>query len=86
MFSIDKTAPMLTAKTSAKKAVKSGATVKYGAKAYVTVVAVDYDTLKVTKSGKVTTFGTGKFSAKGAYVITSGDAAGNTKTFKFTIK
>ena len=83
---IDKTAPVITAKTAAKANVKSGASVKTSY-VIVTIIEKNKGTNTVTLKGKKVTYpSSGKFTAKGSYVITSKDKAGNVEIFKFTIK
>lgn len=83
-FTIDKTAPVISVKTSSGKTVKAGATVSGTVKVKISDAFLYKKA--VTKNGKNVAFGTGSFKFKAKYVITATDKAGNIKTYKFTIR
>lgn len=84
-FTIDKTAPVITVKTKAKKVLTSGGATN---EAYVTVTIADLTkyTKSVTRDGLAMSYpSSGKFSLEGVYVITATDIVGNVATFTFAI-
>ncbi len=83
-FTVDKTKPVITAKTSDGKAVVAG-TFK---KLMVTVTVTDANLLTkaVKKNGVAISWPSANaFSADGQYAITATDKAGNVATFTFTV-
>ncbi len=83
-FIIDKTKPVITAKTTDGKAVAAGSYQKLSVK--VTVSDTNLSSKWVKKNGTMIAWpSTGTFSASGAYVVTAKDKAGNFSSLSFTI-
>lgn len=82
-ITVDRTAPVVTVKTKAKKVLANGGETN---EAEVTATITDSGkyTKSVTKDGVNISFPS-KFTAEGTYIITATDTAGNKTTFKFVI-
>ncbi|WP_193708449.1 N-acetylglucosaminidase [Alkalibaculum sporogenes] len=81
-FTIDKTKPAITVKTTKGFTIKNGQTSVHNVKA--TYSDANYSSRKVTRNGKSYTWPSqSTFKAKGTYIITVKDKAGNASTFKF---
>ncbi len=83
-FTVDKTKPVIAAKTSDGKAVVAGTFKKLAAT--VTVTDANLLTKAVKKNGVAIAWPSANaFSADGQYAITATDKAGNVATFTFTV-
>jgi hypothetical protein len=83
-FTIDKTAPAISAKDSANATVAKGALTNKTVK--VTVSDTNLNTKSVKKDNATISWPAGDtFTADGAYTITANDRAGNSASYTFTI-
>ncbi|WP_207706987.1 hypothetical protein, partial [Alkalibaculum sporogenes] len=84
-FTIDKTKPKISVKTTKGVTIKNGRTSKQYIKA--TYSDVNYSSRSVTRNGKNYTWPSkSTFKTKGTYIITIKDKAGNTSKYKFIRK